>query len=319
MITVRPATLADVDAIVAIHCADIVTWKRWDADGLAHLADYADLRADERWLNGGPWLDRGTYAVYLERLLRPDSGGVALVSEVQAEGVRAVAEAWLGEEPAPFGRSLDIGILYALRGHTGRGLGSALMEALRAHAVQAGCETMTVTHAEAPAFYAKHGLGPAETWRRVRVPVLAGNHLYHSEAIVPDAYGSEAGVRGWAMPIGRYQSARQEWERVRPGAQPEFEAWQGLRLEAWRLVVRRTPAVVVFDEQPRERGVADVHLWTPAQSLTRQLVAAIRDRAARSGFTELMCFAAERTLPQLGVGWRDDGFKQQVWVRRLGE
>jgi hypothetical protein len=31
-----------------------------------------------------------------------------------------------------------------------------------------------------------------------------------------------------------------------------------------------------------------------------------------------MFFAAERTLPQLGPGWRDDGFRQEVWVRRLG-
>src|SRR5690348_14928059 len=90
-ITVRPAALADVPAIVAIHRADIVTWKRWDADGLAHLADYANLEPYERWLNGGPWLDEGTYAHYLTRLLAPDSGGLALVAEASGQ-VRAVAE-----------------------------------------------------------------------------------------------------------------------------------------------------------------------------------------------------------------------------------
>jgi hypothetical protein len=51
--------------------------------------------------------------------------------------------------------------------------------------------------------------------------------------------------------------------------------------------------------------------------LSRQMLAAIRDRAARSGFGELMLFAAERTLAQLGPGWRDDGFRQEVWVRRV--
>ena len=98
--TVRPATPADVPAIVAIHRSDIVTWKRWDADGLAHLADYADLLPHERWLNGGPWLDESTYAHFLARLLEPDSGGVAFVAEAEGQ-VRAVAEAWLGVEPLP--------------------------------------------------------------------------------------------------------------------------------------------------------------------------------------------------------------------------
>jgi GNAT superfamily N-acetyltransferase len=318
MITVRPATLADVEGIVAIHCADMVTWRRWDEAGLAHLANYAELRPDERWLNGGPWLDKGTYAAYLKRLLRPESGGVALVAEAQ-EQVRAVAEAWLGEEPSPFGRSLDVSILYTLRGHTGKGLGSALMGALRERAQAEGCETLTVTHAEAPAFYTKHGFTPAQTWRRVRLTALASNTLYRPEAITPGPYAGPEGVKGQAMPVGRYQSARQEWERIQPDAQPDFEAWRGLRLEAWRLAARRTPAVVVFDEQPRERGTADVHVWAPAATLSRQMVAAIRDRAARSGFRELMFFAAEGTLPQLGLEWRDDGFRQDVWVRRLKE
>ncbi|MCC7361511.1 MAG: GNAT family N-acetyltransferase [Anaerolineales bacterium] len=315
-IRVRSATLADVPAIVAIHRADIVAWKRWDADGLAHLANYAELRPDERWLNGGPWLDDSTYAHYLRRLLAVDSGGAAWVAEAEGQ-VRAVAEAWLGEEPPPFGRSLDLGVLYTLRGHAGRGLGSALMGVVRQHALAAGCDTLTVTHAEAPEFYAKQGLARAETWRRVRLTPLASQTLYTAEAVTLGAYDGPEGGRGWAMPLGRYQSARQEWERVRPGAQPDFVAWRGLRTEAWRLVARRKPAVLVLDEQPRERGVAEVHLWTPEAALSRQLMAAIRDRAARSGFTELMCFAAESTLPALGPGWRDDGYKQHVWRAAL--
>jgi predicted N-acetyltransferase YhbS len=241
---------------------------------------------------------------------------LALVAETEGQ-VRAVAEAWLGEEPAPFGRSLDVSILYALRGQTGKGLGSALMGALGERAEAERCETLTVTHAEAPAFYAKHGFSPAVTWRRVRLPTLAGNSQYQAQGMRPGPYAGPEGVQGWAMPIGRYQSARQEWERIQPGAQPDFEAWRGLRLEAWRLTARRTPAVVVFDEQPRERGTADVHVWTPTGTLSRQMVAAIRDRGAQSGFGELMFFAAERTLAQLGPGWRDDGFRQEVWVKRL--
>ena len=314
MVTVRPATPADVPAIVAIHCADMVTWRRWNADGEAVLADYADLRPYERWLNGGPWMDPSTYAPFLARWTAPGHDGLALVAESDGQ-VLAMAEAIASDEPPPYGRNLNISVLYALRGHTGQGLGSALMAALEQHALARGCDTLQVGHAEAPAFYARHGLRHAETWRRVRLPVKPGNTQYTAEA---GPLGPYAAVAGWAMPVGRYQSARQEWERVQPGAEPDFEEWRGLRRQRWRLEVRRAPAWLVLDEAPRERGAADVHLWTPpGQALSRQLLAAVRDRAARSGFIELKLMMNESTLPLLGHGWRDDGYKQQLWRRGL--
>jgi hypothetical protein len=119
------------------------------------------------------------------------------------------------------------------------------------------------------------------------------------------------------MPVGRYQSARQEWERVQPGAEPRFEAWRDLRQRGCRLEVRGAPAVLWLEEVPRELGVADVHLWTPTPALSRQLLSAIRDQASQAGFRELMFFVAEAALPQLGVDWRDDGYKQQVWLKKL--
>jgi len=313
MIQVRPATLADVPAIVAIHRSDIVTWKRWDEDGEAHLADYADLAPYQRWLNGGPWMDENSYAPYLARLLAPDQAGVALVAEADGQ-VRAVAEAWLGAEPAPFGRNLNLSVIYTLRGQAGRGLGSALMAGLEARALAAGCETLLVTHAEATGFYARHGLAHLETWRRARLPVRASHTVYTAEPFTPGPY---AAIRGWAMPAGRYQSARQEWERVQPGAEPRFEAWRDLRQVGRRLEVRAAPAVLWLEEAPRERGLADVHLWTPTPGLSRQLLSAIRDQGAQAGFRELMFFVAEAALPQLGADWRDDGYKQQVWTKTL--
>ncbi len=314
MVNVRPAVPADIPAIVAIHCADIVTWRRWDADGNVQLADYAALRPYERWLNGGPWMDVTTYPPYLARWTAPGQAGVALVAEVDGR-VLAMTEAILSDEPRPYGRNLNISVLYALRGHTGQGLGSALMAALERHARAAGCDTLQVAHAEAPQFYARHGLTHAETWRRVRLPAQASHTQYTAEPCPPSDY---AAIAGWAMPLGRYQSARQEWQRIQPGAEPDFEEWRGLRRERWQLQVRRSPAMLVLDEAPRERGVADAHLWLPAgQTLTRQLLAALRDRAARSGFRELKLFVMEANLPALGGGWRDDGYKQQLYLRAL--
>lgn len=314
MVTVRPARAADVPAIVAIHCADIVTWRRWDAQGNAVLADYATLRPYERWLNGGPWMDPTTYAPYLARWTASGSGGLALVAEVDGQ-VRAAAEAIISDEPAPYGRNLNLSVLYTLRGHTGQGLGTALMTALHRHALAAGCQTLLVAHAEAPGFYARHGLQHAETWRRVRLPARPSHTQYAAE---PAPAADYAQVAGWAMPLGRYQSSRQEWERLQPGAEPDFEEWRGLRRERWRLEVRRSPAMLLLDEAPRDPGVADVHLWTPPdQALSRQLMAAVRDLAARAGFRELKLFAREATLPLLPAGWHDDGHKQQLWLRTL--
>jgi hypothetical protein len=37
------------------------------------------------------------------------------------------------------------------------------------------------------------------------------------------------------------------------------------------------------------------------------------------GFTELHFLMAEAGLAQLGSDWRDDGYKQPVWMKRLTE
>jgi GNAT superfamily N-acetyltransferase len=280
-------------------------------------------------------MDVGTYTPYLARLLAPDEAGGAWVSgegsAIAGEGgdasdiaavagewqVRAVAEAWLGDEPQPYGRNLNLSVLYTLRGQAGRGLGSALMRAVEAYAAASGCDSLMVTHAEAGGFYGKHGLARLETWRRVRLPARDSNTQFRAEAVAKTRLGDYSAVRGWAMPIGRYQSARQEWERVQPGAEPRFEAWRDLRQMGWRLEVRGKPAVLWLEETPREPGVADVHLWSPGSELPRQLVAAIGTLGAQAGFRELMFFVRESALPQLGRDWRDDGYKQQVWLKRL--
>jgi hypothetical protein len=193
-------------------------------------------------------------------------------------------------------------------------LGSALMAELEQRAVAARCRTLIVTHAEAAGFYAKHGFSRLENWRRARLPARRSHTQYVADPEAPGDYGA---IQGWAMPVGRYQSARQEWERVQPGAEPQFEAWRDLRRGGWRLAVRKAPAALWLEEVPREHGVADVHLWAPAGGLSRQLLAAIRDLGAQAGFHELMFFVAEATLPLLGEGWHDDGYRQQVWLKNL--
>jgi len=51
--------------------------------------------------------------------------------------------------------------------------------------------------------------------------------------------------------------------------------------------------------------------------LTRQLMAAVQDRAARSGFDELACLVSEAQLATWEVNWRDDDYEQQIWLLNL--
>lgn len=312
MITVRPALPADAPAISAIHRSDIVAWKRWDENDESHLARYEELTAHERWLNGGPWMDVSTLEPHLQRLGRTE--GIALVAEAEGQ-VLAEAEASLSDEPLPWGRYLNIEVIYTLRGHAGRGLGSALMDELLAIARRQQCTAALVSHTEAPAFYAKHGFELHQKWRRVLLPTALNQTQYNAESFGDLEYEA---VRGWAMPSGRYQSARHEWERLRPNAEPDFAEWRGLRLERWRLTVRRHPAMLILDESPRRPGIANAHLWLPpGQTFSRQLLAALRDRAARSGFTHLACLMNETQLPGLGAEQTDDDYEQAVWRRAL--
>jgi predicted N-acetyltransferase YhbS len=309
---IRPATLADAPAISTVHCSTVVQWRRFPEAGEAEFARYEDLSAYQRWLNGGPWMDESSCALHLARLIELEAG-LALVAEVEGE-VLAEAEAFVGHEPQPFGRNLNLSVLYVRRGHEGRGLGSAMMAALERRASEAGCETFMVTHAEAGPFYARRGLTHQATWHRARLPVKPGHTQYVAGSLPDQEYGS---ISGWAMPLGRYQSARQQWESRRPGAEPDFDEWRDLRVERRLLTVRRQTCAVILDESPRERGWADAHLWTPG-AVNRQVIAAIRDLGARAGFQGLLCFVAESTLPLLGPEAQADGYKQQVWMKRLG-
>lgn len=121
------------------------------------------------------------------------------------------------------------------------------------------------------------------------------------------------------MPVGRYQSGRQEWERLAPQALPDFSAWRHLRSERWRLTVRRTPAVLFLDEMPHApQGTADVHLWTPDGAMSRQLLAAVGDRAARSGFDRIRLFVPENGFAALKLESGIDDHRQRVLGARLG-
>ena len=283
-IIIRQATVTDAPAISAVHCSTVARWYALDANGVERPARYNDLTPAQRWLNGGPWMDVETCAHHLRRLIA--GGGQALAAELNG---RIVAEAELhtADEPAPFGRNLNLSVLYAHRNHHGQGLGSLLIQRALELADEQNCDTFTVACAEAPDFYAKHGLRHAATYTRFQLSAQAANIDYIVEPLPDAPYDL---VRGWSLPIGRYQNACHDWERTRPDATPDFPEWRGLRLERYWLTVGGERSALILEESPRFPGVADTFLFTLSSVASHQF-AAVRDRAARSGFTHLHCFA----------------------------
>jgi len=65
---VRLASLNDVREIVEVHCSDVEKWFRW-TNGRRVEAEYEDLRIEERFMNGGPWMSVETCAIHLNNVL----------------------------------------------------------------------------------------------------------------------------------------------------------------------------------------------------------------------------------------------------------
>ena len=305
---IRPATVDDAPAISAVHCTNVTGWRMWDVNNDdVRPARYTDLTPYQRWLNGGPWMDAAACTHHITRLL--DSGSIAIVAELNGR-VLAEAELHIADEPPPYGRNMNLAVIYVHRNHQGQGIGSALMRHALALAESEGCDTFTVAHAEAPSFYTRYGLRKESTWIRFRLPIGRCKIKYSAEPL-PD--GSYDIVRGWAMPIGRYQNAHHDWERTRPGAVPDLDEWRGLRLERHWITVGRHRAALILEESPSAPGVADTFVFTPT-GFAADILPVIRDFASLFGFTGLRCFArSDSRLPDAVAA----DYTHKLFLKRL--
>jgi predicted N-acetyltransferase YhbS len=266
-------------------------------------------------LHGGPWLDPGTCAHYLERFL--NGGGLAFVAEV---GGRVVAECELSlaEEPAPHGRNLNLNTLYVHRNHQGQGLGSALMQHALKLATQLQCDTFQVAHAEAPKFYQRHGLTRAERWVQMQISLRPTHRSAPTTQPLPN--GSYDLVRGQALLIGRYQNAHHDWERTRPNAVPDFDEWRHLKLERHTLTVNHRNAHVIYEEEPDHAATANLFLFTqvdgtnPDDGQLDELLSTVCQLGVNLGFTYLYCFCrSDLKLPEANP----TDYEQQLFMKRL--
>jgi len=284
-IIVRLATLEDTAAITAIHTSHITTWERLDSQGMLIPANYADLSLYQRWQHGGPWLSVETCAVHLNRLLA--GSGIPLVAEIAGE-VLGAAEVYEGFEPAPFGHNLNLSVLIVHADHLKRGVGRALLAYISQMAHLMKCERIAVSQAEAREFYVKQGFRPVRTGREISIPTQMGRAIYQINDLTdrsPDQ------IKLWYMPLGHYQSARQEWEKLFP------QTWAAglpdllnIPTTHLKLTVAGQNAIVFFqDAIDRESGTVNLSCWSP-RPFTNPLLTALRDKAYRDGYKMMVSY-----------------------------
>ena len=314
MINVRLATLADSAAITAIHKSDVERWERIRADGTLVATPYEQLSLYERWQHGGPWLSIESCAVHLHRLLT--GVGIPLVAEVDGE-VLAEAEVYENFEAAPFGHHLDLAIIAVRADHQRRGLGRALVNYVIDMARLMKCERVTVANASAREFYAAMHFRHVRSGKGVRIAAQPGRVMYQATALADRNVDQ---IKGWYMPLGRYQSARQEWDRSFP------QAWAAgipellnVASGQFKLTVANQAAIFSVrdaDEPDSQLGDGRLVCWS-ARAISQPLISAIRDWAGRNGYNHLLTFVMADDLAALPTDIELTGYTQDFYELAL--
>ncbi len=307
-ITVRQATLADAASITALYNATIPAWTRRTLDGENLPVDYDDLTLFERWLVGGPWSSVEMCSVHLANLLR-GADGLPLVAEIEGR-VGAEAEVFIGHEPEPFGHHVNIARLAVHPDYANTGLSSALLKYIHQIGEAIRCRRLTVADGEADAaLYEHHRFARTQSGYRLAIKAGEGRVFYKASEL--KTFDPEQ-INGWHMPLGRYQNARQEWDRMPPGfwnSVPEI-----VEPESHRLYVTVTGqegyALMQQDRYVPERVHA--FLWTK-RPLNNLLTMALLDWSARHEYTQVVTFAWDYVRPLLEVETETEAYSQVLY------
>lgn len=311
-ITVRQATLADAASITGVYKAVTGTWVRQDLDGSSIPADYDDLTLFERWQNGGPQTSVEMCAVHLANLLR-GTDGIPLVAEVEGQ-IGAEAEIFIGAEPEPFGHHVNISRLTVHPDAGDVGLGSALLAYIQQIAEAIRCKRVTIANAgDDAALYEHHRYQRAHIGQRVTFSAQEGRVFYRATELT--AF-DPAQITGWHMPLGRYQNAREEWDRLPPGfwnSVPEI-----VELESARVHITLTgqEAYALFQQDRADPDRVHVFMWAK-RPINNLLMVALRDWAARHDYRTLVAFVWDYVLPLLEIDYTPDGYTQYLYARTL--
>lgn len=311
-ITVRQATLADAASITALHNATIATWTRRLPSGEMVPAEYGDLTLFERWLVGGPWASIEMCAVHLANLLR-GSDGIPLVAEVDGR-VGAEAEIFIGREPEPFGFHINIPKLTVHPDYADSGVSSALLTYIQQIGEAIRCKRLTVADGEAQApLLEHHRFSRTHSGQQIVLPAREGRVFYQASDL--KSFDPSL-IEGWHMPLGRYQNARQEWDRLPPGfwnSVPEIVETESDRLH---FVVTGHEAYALMQQDRDLPARVHAFVWSkrPVKGL---LIMTLCDWAQRHDYSEVVSFAWDFTLPLLEMDFKREGAVQYLYSRML--
>jgi len=312
-ITVRQATLADAARISALSNATIPAWTRRAPGGEPAPASYDELSLFERWLVGGPWASVEMCAVHIANLLR-GSDGFPLVAEIEGR-IGAEAEVFIGREPEPFGHHINIARLIAHPDYADSRPDSALLHYILQIAEAIRCKRVTAAQGEPDAaLYEHYRFSRAHTGQVITIRAQEGRVFYKASEL--KAF-DPAQIEGWHMPLGRYQSARQEWDRMPPGfwnSVPEIVEPESARLQ---ITVTGQEAYALMQQDRYQPERAHTFVWS-RRPINNLLVMALRDWAARHNYTALVTFAWDYVLPLLEVEYEVEGGAQVLYSRTLG-
>jgi hypothetical protein len=308
MITVRHARLEDCERIAALAQSPVQTWQRWDAQGRVEDVPYSALSIYERWLHGGAWMSLETAAMHLGRLLT--GAGIPLVAEAQS-GLVGYVEAYHGAEAEPYGQHLHIGQLL-LHPDAPEATDEALLDGIAAQAEALKCRRVLATSTggeRLAAAFAALGARTVARLQRYSLAARTGQGLYKA---VPDGTSDARQIAGWAMPVGRSSSARQEWEArwlTTWDVLPELKA----RTKRLFFSSSGQEAYVVVQQGLYDPRTAELACWTP-RTLTGVLLTSLRDWAHRAGYRTLSLLVTSEMVSVLGSDAEADGYTQDVWA-----
>lgn len=306
---IRQPTLDDTQAISSLFQSKIDRWQRMDEQGQVEDLPYEQLTIYERWLHGGAWMSIETGAIWLSHLL--GGAGHCFVLE-DGDSVVGYAEAYLGNEPEPYGYHLHIG-------HIVGELDAAQDELMQHLLEQAGgigriSVACTAYDNEAHKFYQRFGFKEVMRVRRVNLSAQSGNVGFYKVTRHPNADAAQ--IEEWLMPVGRLQSARQHWEQLWSNlwhAIPEITTRKTNRL---RFNAAGQDAFVCVQQHLYNPRAADVYCWTP-KALSGQLVGAIRDWSYKAGYRNLSLVVNEKIAQVLGSDLEETAYQQVILGREI--
>jgi hypothetical protein len=199
-------------------------------------------------------------------------------------------------------------------GYDGVGLGSALLTYIQQIAEALRCKRVTVSDADLDAaLYEHHRFHRAHVGQRLFIKAQEGRVFYKASELTTF---DPRQIDGWHMPLGRYQNARQEWDRMSPGfwnSVPEIVEPEVARLH---ITVTGQEAYTLMQQDRYNPAQVHVFLWTkrPINSL---LMVALRDWAARHNYETLITFAWDYVLPMLEIDVTPADYTQHLYERAL--